>query len=79
MVQSETHRWQGKPVAHIRSKNARPDRASLEIVLFEDSSAMCVSVDDVVEWYPSLGVLLAAHDLEWRDVELAPPTPKNRN
>jgi hypothetical protein len=61
------------PVARVRRKPCDDTISSkeLDIVLLADCSAITVHLDDHVEWYPSLGVLLAAHGLEWKDVEIA--------
>ena len=63
---------QQTPVVRARCKpGRRPSLEGMEIVVLADGSAICVYADDRVRWFPSIGTLLAAHDLEWNDVRVA--------
>jgi hypothetical protein len=79
MGETSTHRPGARHLAavHVRRKLADGRTPAMDIFVFADCSAITVTLDDRVEWFPSLGVLLAAYGLEWRDVELVPSTSRS--
>ena len=62
-MQLQSIRARCKPGRH-------PALDSMEIVILPDGSALSLYVDDRTHWFPSIGTLLAAHHLEWNDVQV---------